>query len=109
MPFFRGQNWTAAEIPDLKCREDRRIWVDIGFLSGDEHRQAFVLIFSRMMSDNAATLSGMELVAIEAKRPIPLTTLAITAPMSLDCFVTLVPGPNRLNANHRMETARSES
>ena len=46
MTFFKHRSWTAEEIPDLTFRGDR-LAVDIGFLAGDEHRNAFTLIFAK--------------------------------------------------------------
>lgn len=36
--------------------------MDIGFLAGDEHRDAFASIFGKMLKDNGETLAGLELV-----------------------------------------------
>jgi hypothetical protein len=76
MPLFRRRSWTPDEIPDLRFRDDR-LSVDIGFLGGDEHRGAFTQIFAKMVRDNAATLAGMKLVAIESTKPVSPSALGV--------------------------------
>ena len=74
MSLFKRPNWTAADIPDLTFGDDR-LSVDIGFLGGEAHRTAFVLIFEKMLRDNEATLSDMDLISIDSKRPVSLSAL----------------------------------
>ncbi len=81
MTLFKRSSWTPDDIPNLTFRRDR-LWVDIGFLAGNEHRTAFAQIFARMLSDNKAALSGMEVVAIEAARAVPLTVNRLPAALS---------------------------
>jgi hypothetical protein len=80
MTFSKRGSWSPADIPDLSFREDR-LWVDIGFLGGDDHRAAFAEIFARMLEDNDTVLSGMEIAAIETPRGKRLDVLLL--PVSL--------------------------
>ena len=77
MPLFQRRQWSASEIPDLTFREDR-LCVDIGFLGGEEHRSAFSAIFAKLLRDNAATLSGMDLLSVAAKRSVSLPPEVVT-------------------------------
>lgn len=69
--FRRRRAWTPAEIPDLAFDGPTR-FVDIGFLGGDAHREAFAAIFARMIDDNRDVLEEMMLAGVEAKRPTTL-------------------------------------
>jgi len=79
MPLWHRQTWTPADIPDLAFGASP-VEVDIGFLAGDEHRAAFALIFERMVRDNATRLSDMQLVGIEAPRPVSLSRTSLVPP-----------------------------
>ena len=54
MGFFNSRLWTAEEIPDLTFRNFRNdeLTVDIAFLAREAHRDAFILIFKRLIRDN---------------------------------------------------------
>jgi hypothetical protein len=84
MRFFkRREPWTLVGIPDLSFGGPTD-FVDIGFLGGDEHREAFASIFAKMLADNRDTLTGRELVAIEARRPFTSSTLLPTLLLEID-------------------------
>jgi len=54
--------------------------VDIGFLGGQEHRDAFVDIFAKMLRDNAPLFHDCRLESVESKRAVRLSPpLPITA------------------------------
>jgi hypothetical protein len=44
--------------------------VDIGFLGGQEHRDAFVDIFAKMLRDNAPLFQDSRLESVESKRAV---------------------------------------
>ena len=46
--------------------------VDIGFLGGQEHRDAFVDIFAKLLRDNAPLFHDCRLESVESKRAIRL-------------------------------------
>ncbi len=73
MPLFRRPKWNIAEVPRLDLVKGTR--VDIGFLGGEQHREAFVSLFAKVFSDNP-TLATSQLDSIEAKRPVAPQELA---------------------------------
>lgn len=65
-------------VPSLDLAR-RRVTVDIGYLSGEVHRQAFASIFGKMLSDNIALLADCRLTRVEAERPLPEGSMAPVA------------------------------
>ena len=56
MVLFRNAEWNSEDLPDLSFQNYVGP-VDIGFLGGEEHRQAFALIFTKMLTDNQSVLA----------------------------------------------------
>ena len=72
MSVFRNSNWTVAQVPDLSLHSSS-VEVDIGFLSGDQHREAFIAILAKVLHDNSDTLDdGAQLFKLDAFNPLPL-------------------------------------
>jgi hypothetical protein len=79
MSFFsRRSSWSLSDAPDLTLGDDA-VRVDIGFLAGDAHREAFASIFAEVVRVNSS-LSGATLQSVEARRP----TGAIAGPRALE-------------------------
>jgi hypothetical protein len=73
MGIFKSRPpWTPADIPNLSFTGPTD-YVDIGFLGGDEHRDAFTAIFAKMLHDNEGELAEVNVVGLDAKRPIICT------------------------------------
>jgi hypothetical protein len=73
MPLFRRPKWNIAEVPRLDLEKGTR--VDIGFLGGEQHREAFASLFAKVFSDNP-TLATSQLDSIDAERPVSEQELA---------------------------------
>jgi hypothetical protein len=81
--FGRSPNWNPADIPDLSFAGPTHS-VDIGFLGGDQHRDAFVAIFHKMLADNRSSLEGLDLSELEARHTVSLTLQSgLSLPMPL--------------------------
>jgi hypothetical protein len=80
--LFKRRPWVREDIPDLTFREEESR-IDIGYLPGEEHRQAFADIFERMLSDNRQALADYSIVALQSKRPVRLSQAGIELPIAL--------------------------
>jgi hypothetical protein len=69
----------SAHLLDLA---DGPVSVSIGHLANEAHTNAFVAIFEKLMSDNAALLAGFNITSIEAKRSLP------SMPLTTDALIT---------------------
>jgi hypothetical protein len=70
MSFFKRRRWSIAGVPTLDLSAERAE-VDIGFLGGEEHRQAFAAVFAKVLRENQALLVGRRIVRAEGERPLP--------------------------------------
>jgi hypothetical protein len=62
-------SFEIAGVPTLDLTQGPAS-VDIGYLGGQEHRDAFVDIFAKMLRDNRMMLGDFSLEGVESKRPI---------------------------------------
>ena len=69
MFFSTRRDWTLARVPDLTLDDDV-IVIDIGFLSGDAHREAFASIFAKLIKDNGALTEDAILRSVDAPRAV---------------------------------------
>jgi hypothetical protein len=78
------RSFEIAEVPRLDLAVESAL-VDIGFLGGQEHRQAFADIFGKVLRDSGALLAGHRLERIESRRsvrvepPLPIPVGDLTA------------------------------
>ena len=79
MGSSRQQPFEIDRVPRLNLRSGP-VRVDIGYLGGEEHRQAFAAIFGKVLKDNAALLADTQLMRVDATRPMGAgVTLPIAA------------------------------
>ena len=77
-------SFEIASVPTLDLGAGT-VAVDIGYLGGQEHRQAFVDIFAKMLRDSAGLFSSCRLEKVESKRavrlgpPLPITASDLIA------------------------------
>src|SRR5512143_889620 len=69
MTSSHREPFEIGSVPSLDLAR-RRVTVDIGYLGGEAHRQAFALIFGKMLNDNIALLADCRLTRVEDKRPL---------------------------------------
>lgn len=65
----RHQPFEIGRVPPLDLMNGS-VTVDIGYLGGELHRQAFAQVFAKMLKDNAALLADSQLTRVNAKRPV---------------------------------------
>ena len=82
MGLFSRRSWDPKDIPNLTFREEES-GTDIGFLDGEEHRQAFASIFEKMLIDNRDALADHVIIGLDGKRPVGLTDSGIPLPMTV--------------------------
>jgi hypothetical protein len=63
------QSFDIAGVPTLDLAQGRAA-VDIGYLGGQEHRDAFVDIFAKMLKDSEALFGDCRLEKVESKRAV---------------------------------------
>lgn len=56
------------------------VGVDIGYLGGEDHMNAFVGIFEKFVHDNKSTLGSYETISIMAKKPIGPFVASLAGP-----------------------------
>ena len=71
------QPFDIGRVPRLNLRSGPAR-VDIGYLGGEEHRQAFAAILGKVLKDNAALLADTQLMRVDATRP---TGAGVTLPL----------------------------
>jgi hypothetical protein len=65
----KGSQFDIAEVPSLDASSGS-VGVDIGYLSYDDHMNAFIDIFEKFVQDNNGILGAYESITVEAKKPI---------------------------------------
>ena len=88
-PSRTRQPFEIGRVPRIDLGSGS-VTVDIGYLDGEEHRQAFAAIFGRMLKDNASLLADSQLTRVDATRPIGAE---VTLPIAAH---HLVASPERL-------------
>jgi hypothetical protein len=81
----RGRSFDINSLPRMDL-EAGPVPVEINYLANEAHTEAFVAIFERVLSDNAALLSGCVLAAVEGKHPINFPE-SLAVPFSLSGLV----------------------
>ena len=71
MASFSRKQWDISEIGCLDVHKGAT--VDIGFLGGEEHRQAFAALFDKAVKDNP-DLAQFNLEGVDAPRPVILSS-----------------------------------
>jgi hypothetical protein len=61
--------FSIADVPSLDASHTS-VYVDIGFLGGEAHTNAFIDIFEKFVRDNARTLMAFQSVVAHCAKPI---------------------------------------
>ena len=83
-PSNQDCTFDTASLPLLDLMSGP-VTVDIGYLSGEAHRQAFADIFGKVISDNAGLIAGSQLTRADPARAVregpnlPLTAQDVVA------------------------------
>lgn len=72
----RNRQWRANDLPVLSL-EDPNLRVDIGWLGGEDHRQAFAAVVEKLIHDNWPALEPFSVISIRSKRPIAPEALGL--------------------------------
>jgi hypothetical protein len=67
MSLFRRRPWSVADVPRIDLDVGTR--VDIGFLGGNQHRDAFIALFEKALADNPGFARSL-VVRVEAERAV---------------------------------------
>lgn len=64
-----NKKFDIAQVPSLDASSGS-VGVDIGYLSYDDHLNAFIDIFDKFVQDNKGILGTYDSISVEAKKPI---------------------------------------
>ena len=71
------RQWSANDLPVLSL-DDPNLSVDIGWLGGEAHREAFAAVFDKLIQDNWSVLATLTVTSIRSKRHIAPEALGLT-------------------------------
>jgi hypothetical protein len=102
MSHFNRRTFSINDLPDLTLGKDS-VRIDIGFLGGEEHREAFSAILEKLLSDNRTIFDeGARLLRIDAANRVSSDQIGVPS------FPAQLSALDRIHLGRALYDSRNE-